>query len=45
MSEVLRVDEEAVVIFIDYTAAFDSLSHCFLDEALAEAGFHPRFGG
>ena len=42
MSEVLWVDEEAVVIFIDYTTAFDSLSHCFLDEVLAEAGFSPK---
>ena len=27
-----------MVVFIDYTAAFDSVSHFFLDEALGEAG-------
>ena len=42
MSEVLRAGEEAVVTFIDYTAAFDSLSHRFLDEALAEANVSPK---
>ena len=42
MSEVLHAGEEAVVTFIDYTAAFDSLSHRFLDEALAEANVSPK---
>ena len=33
----LRESREAVVTFIDYTAAFDTLSHAFLDEALGHA--------
>ena len=33
----LRESREAVVTFIDYTAAFDTLSHAFLDEALNHA--------
>lgn len=28
--------------FIDYTAAFDSVSHCFLDKALARAKASPK---
>ena len=28
---------QAIIVFINYTAAFDSESHLFLDEALAEA--------
>ena len=35
---VLRENREAVVTFIDYSAAFDSESQLFLDEALKEAG-------
>ena len=42
MSEVLRAGEEALITFIDYTAAFDSLSHRFLDESLAEANVSPK---
>ena len=34
---VLREGREAVIAFIDYTAAFDSESHLFLDEALSSA--------
>ncbi len=30
--------EEAVLVFIDFVAAFDSVSHKLLDEALGEAG-------
>ena len=33
----LRESREAVVTFVDYTAAFDTLSHTFLDEALGHA--------
>ncbi|MEO2222100.1 MAG: reverse transcriptase domain-containing protein, partial [Candidatus Poseidoniia archaeon] len=33
----LRESREAVVTFIDYTAAFDTLSHAFLDQALNQA--------
>jgi hypothetical protein len=35
---ILRENREAVVTFIDYSAAFDSESQLFLDEALKEAG-------
>ena len=31
-----------MVSFVDFTAAFDSVSHKFLDEALAEAGAAPK---
>ena len=34
----LREGREAVITFIDYTAAFDTESQKFLDEALATAG-------
>ena len=30
--------EEGVAVFLDYEAAFDSVSHLFLDEALGAAG-------
>ena len=35
---ILREGRRAVITFIDYSAAFDTESHLFLDEALAEAG-------
>ena len=35
---VLRESRTAVITFIDYTAAFDTESHVFLDEALSYAG-------
>ena len=35
---VLAQQKELFVTFIDYTAAFDSVSHKFLDQALARAG-------
>ena len=38
MDSVLRAGQEAVVTFIDYSAAFDTVSHRFLDESLAAAG-------
>jgi hypothetical protein len=37
ISMILRESREAVVTFIDYTAAFDTESHVFLDEALSQA--------
>ena len=35
---ILREDRQAVITFIDYSAAFDTESQLFLNEALAEAG-------
>ena len=35
---ILREDRHAVITFIDYSAAFDTESQMFLDEALAETG-------
>ena len=35
---ILREMQEAVITYIDYTAAFDTESHLFLDEALSAAG-------
>ena len=35
---ILREQRRAVVTFIDYTAAFDSESQLFIDEALSKAG-------
>ena len=37
IEEIIKAGQELVIVFIDYTAAFDSLSHRFLDESLAEA--------
>ena len=31
-----------MVTFIDYRAAFDTISHCFLDESLTAAGVQPK---
>ena len=36
--DVLRQGESLTINFVDYAAAFDSVSHRFLDEALAKAG-------
>ena len=38
ISMILRESRQAVITFIDYTAAFDSVSQVFLDEALSSAG-------
>ena len=35
---ILREGRQAIITFIDYSAAFDTESQLFLDEALAEAG-------
>ena len=42
INEIVKAGQEAVVTFIDYTAAFDSVSHRFLDESLAEAKVPPK---
>jgi len=42
INEIVKANQEAVVTFIDYTAAFDSVSHRFLDESLAEAMVAPK---
>ena len=42
MDAVLRAGKQAVVTFIDYRAAFDTISHHFLDESLTAAGVHRR---
>ena len=42
MDAVLRARKEAGVTFIDYRAAFDTISHRFLDESLAAAGVQPK---
>ena len=36
--EVLKLGKSLAVTFIDYAAAFDSVSHKFIDEALQTAG-------
>ena len=38
LEDVLEQGEQVVATFIDYSAAFDSVSHRFLDEALKKAG-------
>ena len=35
---ILREGRQAVIMFIDYSVAFDTESQMFMDEALAEAG-------
>ena len=39
---VLRAGKRAVITFIDYHAAFDSISHRFLGESLTAAGVQPK---
>ena len=36
--QIIREKTECCVTFIDYTAAFDSISHKYLDNALRRAG-------
>ena len=43
IDEIIKAGQEAVIVFIDYTAAFDSVSHRFLDESLAEANVPPHY--
>ena len=42
MYAVLRAGKQAVVTFIDYRAAFDTISHRFLDDSLTAAGVTPK---
>ena len=42
MDAVLRAGKQAVVTFIDYRAAFDTISRRFLDEFLTAAGVQPK---
>ena len=42
MDAVLRAGKQAVVTFIDYRAAFNTISHRFLDESLTAAGVQPK---
>ena len=42
IDDVVKAGREAVVTFIDYTAAFDSVSHRFLYETLSEANVPPK---
>ena len=42
MDAVLRAGKQAVVTFIDYRAAFDTISHRFLDESLTAVGIRWR---
>ena len=36
--QIIRNDRRCVVTYIDYSAAFDSVSHKFIDATLADAG-------
>ena len=40
--KVLSIGESLAAVFIDYKAAFDSLSHKFIDETLEKAGISPK---
>ena len=40
--KVMQCGETIAVTFIDYSAAFDTVSHKFLDKALEEAGMHVK---
>ena len=42
MDVVLRAGKQAVVTFIDYRTAFDTISHRFPDESLTAAGVQPK---
>ena len=38
----MEMGKTLTVVFVDYSAAFDSISHKFLDTALKEAGASPK---
>ena len=38
----INESKPAVITFIDYTEAFDTVSHTFLDQALSSAGASPK---
>ena len=40
--KVMSIGESLAAVFIDYKAAFDSLSHKFIDETLEKAGISPK---
>ena len=42
MDAVLRAGKQAVVTFIDYCAAFDTISHRFVDVSLTASGVQPK---
>ena len=42
VSKMLRENKSMVLTFIDYSAAFDSVGHKFLDIALGEAKAKPK---
>lgn len=42
VDKMLREDKPLVLTFIDYSAAFDSVGHKFLDRALGEAAVKPK---
>ena len=39
MEKIIAVEQEIFIMFIDYSKAFDSVSHCKLREAFLEMGF------
>ena len=43
MEKIIAVEQEVFIIFIDYSKAFDSVSHCKLLEAFLEMGFPKHF--
>ena len=40
--KMLALDKSLVLVFIDYSSAFDSVFHKFVDEALKKAGASPK---
>ena len=39
MEKIIAIDRKVFIMFIDYSKAFDSVSHCKLFEAFLEMGF------
>ena len=42
IEDILEQGRQVVATFVDYSAAFDSVSHKFIDTALADAGASPK---
>ena len=40
--EMMKIGEKIAVMFVDYSAAFDTVSHKFIDRALKDAGASPK---
>ena len=40
--KLISIGKSLAVVFVDYSAAFDSVSHKFVDSALKEAGASPK---